>query len=682
MEKTKFLKNKSLALFLLAMATLFFSKNICHAAWGDISQTFIVSNATTAGDFGYRVISDSSGNLYVGGQKYSGGVGKIRIEKRDTAGNLLWQNVFAVPGAVQSDFRDMIYDGSDLYLAGSAFLASNPGPVYWYMAKLQISNGNIIWQQTENVGGAGGIPRALTENSSYFYVSGHDSNASGEPFSPMQWRIEKRKKSDGSLFTSGFNAPSGYINVNPSIGHMCTGESAFGIVADSSGVYVAGKNFKSSNCYNTQIDVRKFNSDGSSTVWNKLINPTNDNDDPVSLTLNGGDLYVLGSQGLNINAHIFPKYAVYKLDKNNGAVDPGFNFIASSNGYSLGNLFVDPTGIYLTGVDNASTRGIVEVIDQNTGIVKQYRDYVSFIFKGVGVNGNTFWTVGGKKNSVSGYEWTVNKHAQTMNSDNATFVRYEDPAQVIPNTTNPPTTVAANGTFTASIVMQNTGTTTWDNTYSLKNIAATTWNTATINLPAGTTVAPGAFATFTATFTAPATAGTYPFQWQLQKAGTVFGTVSTLFNITVDPCTIKTFSVATSSFVPSAAFTNSQFNVYCDYADPTINAAAVSVTTIPSTTCPNQGLSGTKVVFQCTTPATPANIQNITCNLSGVTAEKYCARTDALSGNINVTTCVEANPSCAQSTCSGGTCTGVCGTLAGTKSCSNSGKGKWIEVAP
>ena len=103
----------------------------------------------------------------------------------------------------------------------------------------------------------------------------------------------------------------------------------------------------------------------------------------------------------------------------------------------------------------------------------------------------------------------VNVTAPTGND--ATFV-----SQTVPST------MVAGQTYSVSVTMKNTGTTTWTaaNNHKLgsQNPADnTTWGTSRATLAAS--VAPGAQHTFTYNVTAPATAGTYNFQWgMLQEA--------------------------------------------------------------------------------------------------------------------------------------------------------------------
>ena len=119
----------------------------------------------------------------------------------------------------------------------------------------------------------------------------------------------------------------------------------------------------------------------------------------------------------------------------------------------------------------------------------------------------------------------VNVTAPTGN--NATFVTQSVPA-----------TMTAGQTYSVSVTMKNTGTSTWSaaNNYKLgsQNPADnTTWGPSRATLAAS--VAPGAQYTFTYNITAPTTLGTHNFQWGMIREGTGwFGanTPNTAVNIT------------------------------------------------------------------------------------------------------------------------------------------------------
>jgi len=111
-----------------------------------------------------------------------------------------------------------------------------------------------------------------------------------------------------------------------------------------------------------------------------------------------------------------------------------------------------------------------------------------------------------------------------------------------PTQAAPPTIVQAGSQYAASIVMQNTGNTTWtegpNNYYRLGSITAK--NVFDLDgrafLTGGQTVAPGGSVTFTLSGIAPYSAGTYPLQWQMVEEGIhFFGQPTSLFNVTVTP---------------------------------------------------------------------------------------------------------------------------------------------------
>ncbi|MFP5261224.1 MAG: NBR1-Ig-like domain-containing protein [Blastocatellia bacterium] len=86
---------------------------------------------------------------------------------------------------------------------------------------------------------------------------------------------------------------------------------------------------------------------------------------------------------------------------------------------------------------------------------------------------------------------------------------------------NVPASMSAGQTYTASVTMRNSGSTTWAaGAYKLtsQNPASNlTWGVNQLSLPAS--VAPGSDATFSFSVTAPSTAGTYGFQWRMFQDG-------------------------------------------------------------------------------------------------------------------------------------------------------------------
>lgn len=110
---------------------------------------------------------------------------------------------------------------------------------------------------------------------------------------------------------------------------------------------------------------------------------------------------------------------------------------------------------------------------------------------------------------TTGISSTIPITPSTANGNGASFV-----SQSVP------TTLTEGASFTATITMKNTGSTTWtkSNLYKLGSQNPqdnTTWGSTRIELQPSESVAPGAQVTFTLNGTAPASAGTYNFQWKM-----------------------------------------------------------------------------------------------------------------------------------------------------------------------
>lgn len=127
-----------------------------------------------------------------------------------------------------------------------------------------------------------------------------------------------------------------------------------------------------------------------------------------------------------------------------------------------------------------------------------------------------------------------------------------------------PTTMTAGQTYNISVVMSNTGTTTWSpGTYKLGSQNPqdnTTWGFNRVNLPAS--VAPGGQATFNFTVTAPSTAGTYNCQWKmLQDSATYFGTASTNVAVTVAGANPTNDAAFVSQTIPTTMTAGQTYNI-------------------------------------------------------------------------------------------------------------------------
>ena len=126
-----------------------------------------------------------------------------------------------------------------------------------------------------------------------------------------------------------------------------------------------------------------------------------------------------------------------------------------------------------------------------------------------------------------------------------------------------PATVTAGQPFAASVTMRNSGSAPWPDgaTVALTAINpanSATWGITSAPLPAA--VPSGGTATFTLNLTAPATAGSQPFQWQMAWAGVgLFGTPTDLQNIIVVAPTASTSAVPVSVNAPATLIAGAGF---------------------------------------------------------------------------------------------------------------------------
>lgn len=139
------------------------------------------------------------------------------------------------------------------------------------------------------------------------------------------------------------------------------------------------------------------------------------------------------------------------------------------------------------------------------------------------------------------FQWRMVKEGVAKFGDRTTLVSISPVVRPLDASFDSQTvglTMTRSTTQTVTVRMTNTGTETWTagSTYRLASENPednSRWGRNRVNLT--TNVATGQTAVFTFTITAPATAGTYPFQWRMVKEGVAkFGAVSTVQNIVVN----------------------------------------------------------------------------------------------------------------------------------------------------
>ncbi len=146
--------------------------------------------------------------------------------------------------------------------------------------------------------------------------------------------------------------------------------------------------------------------------------------------------------------------------------------------------------------------------------------------------------------------------AATAAGDNAAFVAQSVPAAMV-----------AGGVYSASVTLSNTGTTTWTAAASYRLGSSNpqnnaTWGLARVYLAAGEAIAPGQQKTFTFNVKAPATAGTYHFQWQLVQENVAWiGAVTPDLAIAVASSPAANLAQFVAQSVPTSMVAGSSYTV-------------------------------------------------------------------------------------------------------------------------
>ena len=176
------------------------------------SSGIIQENPTSGDDWAYSVAVDGSG-LYLAGYDSAGNY-EWRIEKRGlTTGSLI--GTFGSGGVVREDVSSgddeatgVAVDGSGVYVVG---YDSSPSvsDQQWRIEKRSLTDGSVIWTQTENPGGGDDEANAVAvaHGSGVYVVGADESQGPGD----AEWRVEKRNP--GSL-----NSYKLWVTVEPTGG--------------------------------------------------------------------------------------------------------------------------------------------------------------------------------------------------------------------------------------------------------------------------------------------------------------------------------------------------------------------------------------------------------------------------------------------------------------------------------
>ncbi len=152
-------------------------------------------------------------------------------------------------------------------------------------------------------------------------------------------------------------------------------------------------------------------------------------------------------------------------------------------------------------------RGDLPFTDKNHGFVYRF-DFSSGLFDNIG---HTIY--------IYGIDATGNPNANLYSSPKTITCASKNDAAFVTQTV--PTTMVANTTYQVSVTIKNTGNTVWTQAgnYKLGSQNPAYWGVTRVLLNSNETINPNQTKTFSFTVTAPATAGSYNFQWKMLKEG-------------------------------------------------------------------------------------------------------------------------------------------------------------------
>jgi len=254
----------------------------------------VTSNSSTGGDYANAITIDSTA-MYVVGSDFSPGNWQWRIEKRSlTDGSLVpgfgtGGVVTSNPSTVIDDAYAIAIDSTAMYVVG---IDTSPGNGQWRIEKRSLTDGSLVsgfgtgGVVTVNPGTGNDAAYAIAIDTTAMYVVGWDESPGN-----YQWRIEKRSLTDGSL-VSGFGT-GGVVTVNPSTGS----DAAQGIAIDTTAMYVVGCDESPGNVQ-WRIEKRGLTDGslvpGFGTGGVATNNPSTGSDLAYSIAIDSTAMYVVG----------------------------------------------------------------------------------------------------------------------------------------------------------------------------------------------------------------------------------------------------------------------------------------------------------------------------------------------------------------------------------------------------
>jgi ethanolamine utilization microcompartment shell protein EutS len=319
----------------------------------------VTSNPSTDYDVARAIAIDSTA-MYVVGSDGSpeGWNSQWRIEKRSlTDGSLVPE--FGAAGVVTSNPSagfdvacGMAIDSTAMYVVG---YDRSPGNPQWRIEKRSLTDGSLVpgfgaaGVITSNPSAGSDVARGIAIDSTAVYVVGCD-NSPGEW--DLQWRVEKRSLTDGSL-VSEFGT-GGVVTSNNTTGHHPPQD----IAIDSTAMYVVG----SDNSLWWRIEKRSL-TDGSlipefGTGGVVISNPSGWYDEAYDIAIDSAAMYVVGIYSTMGYYSYHNEWRVEKRSLTDGGLvaEFGAGGVATSNttgGADVAHgIAIDSAAMYVVGFDS------------------------------------------------------------------------------------------------------------------------------------------------------------------------------------------------------------------------------------------------------------------------------------------------------------------------------------------
>jgi len=243
-----------------------------HIVDGSVTWT-VTSNPTSGLDEASAVAVDGSGLYVVGFEEYNPGDLGWRIEKRSLSdGSLVW-NTTSRPRE-ESEASGVAVDDSGIYVVGESTIST--GNTEWRIEKRRLTDGSSIWNATSHPSAnAMDSASAVAVDATGAYVVGAQQLATGY----FEWRVEKRHLTDGSPI---WNATS-YPTMDNWVG---------GVTVDVSGLYMTGYDQSRDDDEEWRVEKRTL-ADGS-LMWNATSNPSSKTDEAKSVAVDASGVYAVG----------------------------------------------------------------------------------------------------------------------------------------------------------------------------------------------------------------------------------------------------------------------------------------------------------------------------------------------------------------------------------------------------